>query len=124
LYKFKSVLVRTSSAFITGPSNGTAAVKPRPLKKKVPSGYIKFTDHSYFSYNPGPATWVEARDNCEKEGAHLAVINSEAEAKFTSSIRTPGGPDWVFIGMHDFYTEGKFVTIFSKYSHNDTLWCE
>jgi hypothetical protein len=56
---------------------------------------------------------VEARDICEREGAHLAIINSEAEAKFVSSLWNFKS-DWAYIGTHDLYEEGKYVTIHSE----------
>jgi hypothetical protein len=119
VYKFKSVLVRNSCAFITGPSERNCTVKP-PIQKKIPAGYKKFSEHSYIRVHPENSTWVDARDICEQEGAHLAVINSEAEAKFIASIWNASS-DWAFIGTHDFDVEGTYVTIYSKYSHNDTL---
>jgi hypothetical protein len=119
VYKFKSVLVRTSCVFITVPPKRNAVVK-QPLQKGIPAGYKKLSERSYFSGHSEHSTWVDARDTCEKEGAHLAVINSEAEAKFIASIWTMSS-DWAFIGTHDLYVEGKYVTLYSKYSHNDTL---
>jgi hypothetical protein len=59
-------------------------------------------------------TWVPARDICEQEGAHLAVVNSEAEAKFISSLWN-SNVEWAFIGTHDLYEEGVYVTIYSEY---------
>jgi hypothetical protein len=119
VYKSKSVLVRNSCAFITASLNGSAVVK-QPLQKIIPAGYKKYSERNYFRAHSEQTTWVDARDICEKEGAHLAVINSEAEAKFITSIWNSNS-DWAFIGIHDLYVEGKYVTIYSKYSNNDTL---
>jgi len=105
--------------FITVPPQGNSIVKPQPTKI-IPAGYRKFSEAHYFGAYMEPITWVEARNVCDKEGAHLAVINSEAEAKFVASLWTSSW-DWAFIGTHDFYVEGEYVTIYSKYSYKDTL---
>jgi hypothetical protein len=117
-----SILVRNSCAFITASPKGNAIVK-QPVPKIIPAGYKKYSERNYFSAHSEQTTWVEARDICEKEGAHLAVINSEAEAKFIASIWISTS-EWAIIGIHDFYVEGKYVTIYSKYSHNDTQSAE
>ncbi|XP_046468154.1 uncharacterized protein [Neodiprion pinetum] len=63
-------------------------------------------------------TWVEARLICQEEGGHLAVINSVAEADAVSLVfkkaeRITGSeyPYDAFIGFHDLYREGEYVTI-------------
>uniref|UniRef100_A0A1V1G515 Putative LPSBP5 n=1 Tax=Reticulitermes speratus TaxID=60591 RepID=A0A1V1G515_9NEOP len=101
-------------ATITVPPKGNAVVKPRPQKRtSIPAGYRKFSESHYFGAHLKASIWVEARDICEKEGAHLAVINSEAEAKFVSSLWT-STLDWAYIGTHDLYVEGKYVTLYNE----------
>jgi hypothetical protein len=118
--KPKSDLIPTCFFFsITVPPKGNSVVKPQS-PKRIPAGYRKLSGSHYFRANPEASTWVEARDICEKEGAHLAVVNSEAEAKFVSSIWTSSS-DWAFIGTHDLYVEGKYVTIYSEYNYKYTL---
>ena len=116
LSQFWSVL---ACVFITVPPKGNAVVKPQPTKI-VPESYKKFSKDHYFCAHEELVGWVEARDICDKEGAHLAVINSEAEAKFITSLWNTKS-EWAFIGTHDLYVEGNYVTIYSKYSFKDTL---
>lgn len=116
LSQFLSVLV---CVFITVPPKGIAVVKPQP-PEIIPESYRKFSEGHYFRAHTEPVKWVEARDICDKEGAHLAIINSEAEAKFVTSLWNSSSK-WAFIGTHDFYVEGNYVTIYSKYSFKDTL---
>lgn len=54
-----------------------------------------------------------ARKTCEEEGGHLAIINSVAESKAIANVFQKSGypGNWVYIGMHDLYEEGEFVTI-------------
>jgi hypothetical protein len=116
LSQFWSVL---ACVFITVPPQGNAVAIPQP-PKTIPAGYRKFSEDHYFKAYAKPFSWVDARDICDKEGAHLAVINSEAEAKFVTSLWNSSS-EWAFIGTHDLYVEGKYVTIYSKYSYKDTL---
>ena len=116
LSKFWSVV---ACVYITVPPQGNAVVKPQ-TQKSIPAGYRKFSEDRYFKAHTEPIIWLEARDICDKEGAHLAIINSEAEAKFLTSLWT-WSSEWAYLGTHDFYVEGKYVTIYSKYSNKDTL---
>jgi hypothetical protein len=63
-------------------------------------------------------TWLEARQTCAQEGGHLAIINSEEESEVLQSIFAPVAAQlkqvWVFIGFHDLYNEGQYLTIFGK----------
>ncbi|GFG32041.1 hypothetical protein Cfor_06834, partial [Coptotermes formosanus] len=104
------------AATITVPPRGTTVVKPQP-QKHIPTGYRKLSESHYFRAHPEATPWVEARDICEKEGAHLAIVNSEAEAKFLSSLWTSSS-DWAFIGTHDLYVEGTYVTIYNETLHD------
>ncbi|XP_067004699.2 uncharacterized protein [Anabrus simplex] len=75
---------------------------------------------SYYKHHTVSRPWEEARYVCEQEGAHLAIINSEQEAKILSDIykRSPTIPnvkwDFAFIGFHDLYNEGNYLTIFGE----------
>lgn len=99
-------------ATVTAPPAGTAVVNPE-APRPVPEGYRRFSESDYFKVHAEGNTWVPARDICEQEGAHLAVVNSEAEAKFISSIWNSKS-DWAFIGTHDLYEEGIYVTIYNQ----------
>ncbi|XP_067007169.2 hemolymph lipopolysaccharide-binding protein [Anabrus simplex] len=66
-------------------------------------------------------TWVEAYNICEHERAHLAIINSETEAKVLQGIfqRAPKPKEVqfsniAFLGFTDIVTEGNYVTIFGE----------
>ena len=56
--------------------------------------------------------WEEAQKICEEEGAHLLILNSDEEAHAVGSM-LQGFYYW--IGFHDQYVEGQYVTVFSKY---------
>ena len=61
--------------------------------------------------------WKDSMNACEKEGSNLAIINSELEAWTVKSLISrasdAGWGHW--IGVHDQYTEGDYITVFSKY---------
>lgn len=51
------------------------------IKKTIEkNGYVYTEDTgSYKVYNE-PKNWTNAREACENDGAHLAIVNSEKEA--------------------------------------------
>jgi hypothetical protein len=100
--------------FLAAPPAGTGVLNPE-APRPVPQGYRKFSESDYFKFHAEGNAWVPARDTCEQERARLAVVNSEAEAKFISSLWNSKS-DWAFIGTHDLYTEGTYVTIYSEYT--------
>ena len=74
----------------------------------------------YYKIHSELKNWQEAREICEQEGGHLAIINSEEESKVLQEIFAPVAAKvkgvWVFIGFHDLYKEGQYLTIFGKES--------
>ncbi|KAG8225994.1 hypothetical protein J437_LFUL003053 [Ladona fulva] len=89
---------------------GILAVPP-----SIPAGYEHFPGVGYYKfYSNGVNTFNEAITICENDGAHLAIINSNTEAKVLSSIfsRFPNVKDWAYLGFHEMEVNGEFVTIF------------
>jgi hypothetical protein len=87
---------------------------------KPPADYELLPGLGYYKFHTDIKTWDKARDICENEGAHLAVINSLTEAKSLPSIWIRDVfNDWrkdaAYIGTWDPERNGDFVTIFSKY---------
>jgi hypothetical protein len=70
----------------------------------------------YYKLHSEPKTWQEARKICAQEGAHLAILNSEEESKVLQSMFAPVAArlrvEWAFVGFHDLYAEGQYLTIF------------
>ncbi|PSN42391.1 hypothetical protein C0J52_21653, partial [Blattella germanica] len=92
-----------------------------------PVGYIKRVHGQYYKYHQSPKTWNEAWTICRNEGGHLAILNSEEEAKFVGAIPKTKY-NWAFVGFHDLYQEGKYVTLldenleqagYNKWPHTD-----
>ncbi|XP_069705110.1 hemolymph lipopolysaccharide-binding protein-like [Periplaneta americana] len=87
---------------------------PRPFYELVPGlGYLKLHNR--------PKTWNEAKIACEKEGAHLGILNSETELEALRELRArlPSHyKDWrdsvVHVGVTDSQEEGTWLTIFGK----------
>ncbi|XP_023724386.1 hemolymph lipopolysaccharide-binding protein isoform X3 [Cryptotermes secundus] len=81
-------------------------------------GYELRRGVGYYKIHTEPKTWQEARQICEQEGAHLAVINSEEESKVLQSLFAPVAAKlkvaWAFVGFHDLYNEGQYLTIFDE----------
>jgi len=62
--------------------------------------------------------WDEARKICIQEGTHLLILNSGAEMDAVKAIwskyhNITGGffTDYLFVGVHDQFNEGEYVTI-------------
>ena len=75
----------------------------------------------YYKLHTDVKTWPDALHTCQNEGAHLAIINSQEEAKalapmWRANPTIPHYDDYAFIGFHDQYKEGQFLTVFSKYT--------
>jgi len=74
----------------------------------------------YYKIHSVLKKWPEARQICAKEGGHLAIINSEEESKVLQSLFAPVAAKlnvvWAYIGFHDLFNEGQYLTIFGKES--------
>jgi hypothetical protein len=75
----------------------------------------------YYKFHTDGHTWTEALKICEEENAHLSVINSVEEAEVLQLLfgRYPQLPncdekDFLWVGVHDMYNEGKYITISGK----------
>ncbi|XP_063243019.1 hemolymph lipopolysaccharide-binding protein-like [Bacillus rossius redtenbacheri] len=95
----------------------TVTVPPR----RAGPGYELFPGLGYYKFHPETQVWDDARRTCDQEGAHLAVVNSEEESKVLQQlfgrhpqIKDAKYNDFAFVGFHDRYTEGSFVTIFGE----------
>ncbi|XP_076643432.1 hemolymph lipopolysaccharide-binding protein-like isoform X14 [Halictus rubicundus] len=56
-------------------------------------------------------TWNVARDICVRDGAQLAVINSDAEEALFRSWKSNNSLTGVWIGVHDFFQKNWWVTM-------------
>ena len=83
-------------------------------------GYELRRGVGYYKIHSVPKTWNEALQICAQEGGHLAIINSEEESKVLQSMFAPVAAKlnvvWIFIGFHDLYNEGQYLTVFGKVS--------
>jgi hypothetical protein len=97
------------------PPTITATGRPAP-------GYELLPGLAYYKLHTTLRNWLEASHICRKENVHLLVINSEAEAMALTPVWAshPILGDWrdwwSYVGIHDQFQEGKFVTIVSKYN--------
>ena len=103
-------------ALLDVPQKGFLFTAP-PLRAQ---GYELHRGVGYYKIHSEPKTWHEARQICAEEGGHLAIINSEEESKLMNSMFAPVVAKlnlWcAFIGFHDLYNEGRYLTVFGKLS--------
>jgi hypothetical protein len=100
--------------YVSAP-NLKAAVGNSAAGQEQLSGVTRYSIHTTGK------NWDEARRICDQEGGHLVIINSEAEfrvlqdlyelAPVTNDVDTNS---WAFIGLHDRFVEGEFLTIQGK----------
>ncbi|XP_067003188.2 hemolymph lipopolysaccharide-binding protein [Anabrus simplex] len=85
-------------------------------------GYENIPGVGRYKFHTTPQTWTDARAACAREGAHLAVINSERESdvlkelfalKPENTLKSSNN-NYAFIGFHDRFQEGYHVTIFGQ----------
>ncbi|KAJ9593480.1 hypothetical protein L9F63_014965 [Diploptera punctata] len=86
------------------------------VRKQVPLGYVHLPGSGYYKYHSEYKKFNDARKICTSEGGHLAIFNSEAEAKFVASIPDTAY-DYALIGTHDIYEEGQWVTVLDQELH-------
>ncbi|KAJ9593475.1 hypothetical protein L9F63_014960, partial [Diploptera punctata] len=78
-----------------------------------PAGYINIRNYGYYKFHEQKVDWHLASFVCRREGARLVVLNSEAEAnKLKARWNLP--ESWAWIGIHDLYEEGVYVTIYNQ----------
>ncbi|KZC10283.1 Hemolymph lipopolysaccharide-binding protein [Dufourea novaeangliae] len=91
-----------------------------PGTRRIPvrDDYLFTPDIGSHKFHMKPTTWNNARRTCSEEGGHLAIVNSKAEAQVLTKIFDQAGPvigaafpDEAFLGIHDLYMEGDWVTI-------------
>ncbi|XP_076643431.1 hemolymph lipopolysaccharide-binding protein-like isoform X13 [Halictus rubicundus] len=59
-------------------------------------------------------TWNVARDICVRDGAQLAVINSDAEEALFRSWKSKNSIGGVWIGVHDLFQQDWWVTLLGE----------
>ncbi|XP_046414871.1 hemolymph lipopolysaccharide-binding protein-like [Neodiprion fabricii] len=116
------LLVFGQAYFLT-PAFNAGAVAPNFAS--IPNNDL--TKRDDYTYTPGigahkvhteAASWSDAWAKCRDEGAHLAIINSQAESKLVVELLAKAGsmkggndPDHAHIGFHDLYKKNQWVTI-------------
>uniref|UniRef100_A0A1V1FT38 Putative LPSBP4 n=1 Tax=Reticulitermes speratus TaxID=60591 RepID=A0A1V1FT38_9NEOP len=75
-------------------------------------GYKLYSDMGYYKVYNISSKWGQSWRRCEDDGAHLLIINSEAEANVARKFASNYPSVYAFyIGFHDFFLEGQYVTI-------------
>ena len=97
--------------------------EPNRVRVPPPTPDYKFNPSlsSYYKFHRTGRTWDEARRICQEEGSHLAVVNSEQEAKFLANFLSDPSrqinvqhTDQVSIGFHDRFIKGEYLTVLGK----------
>jgi hypothetical protein len=81
---------------------------------EVAHKYQRLYRASYYNVHYEPLTWFEASKVCSSEGAHLLIINSQAEAQAVQKFVDPSVETYS-IGFHDLFEEENFNTVQCTY---------
>ncbi|XP_067000419.2 hemolymph lipopolysaccharide-binding protein [Anabrus simplex] len=97
-----------------------AEASAAPVRFRHPD-YELFLGIGYYKMHPKAETWDQARVNCNKEGAHLLIVNSEEEfgvvkQLFARKPKIEGATwnDWIYVGFSDRAVEGQYVTVLGE----------
>ncbi|XP_067005208.2 hemolymph lipopolysaccharide-binding protein [Anabrus simplex] len=99
----------------TSTSSTSTSLSARPF----PAGYEHFPGVGYYKLYTAPfKSWGDAQQFCQSDGGNLMVVNSEFEAevirKFYSrkipALESAGS----WIGFHDQFKPGYYVTVFGE----------
>ncbi|XP_069705068.1 hemolymph lipopolysaccharide-binding protein-like [Periplaneta americana] len=90
--------------------------------REIPGPFYELIPNlGYYKLHNQPRKWFAARYICQKEGAHLGIINSQIEAHYVKEMwnRLPKlQNDWrkgfVFLGVSDLRSERHWETIFDE----------
>ena len=76
-----------------------------------PPGDAKEYRGKFYKVFPQQATWLEARVRCQKIGGHLAVVKSEEENQFLTSLMKNQGVTVAWLGATDELVEGRWAWV-------------
>ncbi|XP_069675747.1 hemolymph lipopolysaccharide-binding protein-like [Periplaneta americana] len=82
------------------------------VQNLLANGYQLHPGVGYYKLYKTLVTWQDAWKKCEDDGAHLLILNSEAEAELARKIISPHSDHSAFhVGVHDLFVEGRYITI-------------
>ncbi|XP_026723414.1 CD209 antigen-like protein A [Athene cunicularia] len=81
--------------------------------KKCSAGWKVFEKSCYF-FSTETMSWVDAKEICADQGAHLVIVNSEMEQNFLKESINNSGTYW--LGVTDQLEEGTWVWINGKHT--------
>ncbi|XP_063245051.1 hemolymph lipopolysaccharide-binding protein-like [Bacillus rossius redtenbacheri] len=110
-------VLQTATPCEAGDAVSVVTTVSSPPRRAGP-GYELFPGLGHYKLHTAPLDWKQARAKCAEEGAHLAVVNSEAESAVLRQLLAQhphvAGSDsqnYAYIGFHDRYVEGQYVTV-------------
>ena len=109
----------STTAPTTCPTTTTTTTIPPPtyLPELEQKGYQLIYGFGYYKLNRKRLSWGDAVEACRRDGTHLLILNSDAEARLVGQhmrLSSVTGHD-CWTGVHDIFKEGHYITIFSKY---------
>ncbi|KAJ9577367.1 hypothetical protein L9F63_006047 [Diploptera punctata] len=81
-----------------------------------PAGYKLLPQLGYYKVIVDAKPWQDALEDCEKQGAHLLILNSENEAQQIIDLIVQQGSTEreLWVGLHDQFQNRNYVTVFNE----------
>lgn len=87
------------------------SIQHTPDNKNIPEDAVTYNGHSYYCFDNGIQTWLEAESYCESLGGHLAVIEDADENTFLYNYMLSCGYESAYFGYSDLEEEGTWVWV-------------
>ena len=84
---------------------------PRTASRPLPPAHAKEYSGSYYKAFNDHLTWHQARDKCREMGGQLAVVKSQEENRFLTSLIQGAGLANAWLGATDEVVEGRWVWV-------------
>jgi serine/threonine protein kinase len=86
------------------------SVPPAKSRPSFPADAKLFAGKRYKAFNEH-LTWHQARNKCRDLGGHLAIIRSDSENQFITSLISDAGMESAWLGVTDEEREGHWVCV-------------
>lgn len=87
------------------------SIQHTPDNKNIPEDAVTYNGHSYYCFDNGIQTWLEAESYCESLGGHLAVIEDADKNTFLYNYMLSCGYESAYFGYSDLEEEGTWVWV-------------
>ena len=83
----------------------------------INKGYSLYSGLGYYKVYTQNLAWGKAWKQCDSDGAHLLILNSDNEVEIVKTLVQTVAPNTFafIIGFNDYFLEGNYLTIHGMY---------